>query len=129
MHLTSDDMSSATASAQRLSALSTNTLTSVLELTRHSQLQVKPPQSLLTKISKNLSSLRTGIAALEEQQTNELDSDGSEAIVTELRKQYGRLVDLTEGLGINAQRLDVYSPRSASPSNASEGRLIDDDSV
>jgi hypothetical protein len=120
----------ATPTPQKLSSLSTSTLTAVLvrlllqaprpaetpaqELTRSRQLSTAPAPSLIPKINKNMSSLRAGIARLEQ------DEQQDEPIMLELKKQYGRLTDLCSGLGVDVQPLEV---RPTHPE-----LLIDDDS-
>lgn len=81
---------------QRLSSLSTSTLTLILELTRSSQFNIEPSPSLAGRINRNLSTLRDGINILQ-QQKQERKQDVSEEVLLGLRKQYKRLSDLVEG--------------------------------
>ena len=87
---------SAPLSHAKLSSLSTSTLSSILELTRAHQLGLNPSPTLTSRISNNLSTLRTNLLALHD------DSEVTEG----LRKQYGRLVDLVQGFdGVRAEAL------------------------
>ena len=81
---------------QRLSSLSTSTLTLVLELTRSQQFSLTPSASLVPKINRNLSTFRDGINILQ-QQKQQNQTEVSEEVLTGLRKQYTRLTDLVQG--------------------------------
>ncbi|KAM0753279.1 hypothetical protein T439DRAFT_299565 [Meredithblackwellia eburnea MCA 4105] len=84
--------------AARLSSLSTKTLSQILELTRSVQEGIPNPTLPLT-VSKNLSTLKHGIAALDEKGGPE----GGE-VVRGLRGQYDRLVGLVTGLGVEVEQ-------------------------
>ena len=81
---------------QRLSSLSTSTLTLVLELTRSQQFSLTPSASLVPKINRNLSTFRDGINILQQQRQRN-QQEVSEEVLTGLRKQYSRLTDLVQG--------------------------------
>lgn len=81
---------------QRLSSLSTSTLTLVLELTRSQQFSLAPSASLVPKINRNLSTFRDGINILQ-QQKQQNQTEVSEEVLSGLRKQYSRLTDLVQG--------------------------------
>ncbi|GAA95921.1 uncharacterized protein L969DRAFT_57322 [Mixia osmundae IAM 14324] len=97
-------------SPARLSNLSTTTLTKILELTRTRQLGLEPSPSLAKTIAKNLSSLHHSIGLLERQ-----SAGSTEPVLEGLQKQYARLVELVQGLGVQLEH---------EPTSASEGQLI-----
>lgn len=95
--------------AARLSSLSTNIVSQILELTRTARLGLPSP-SLTQSVLKNLALLSNGIESLER---------GAQSIpvLVELKAQHARLVELAEGLGLNVPR------RAGTPT----GRLVETD--
>ncbi|KAH8915168.1 hypothetical protein BT69DRAFT_1289184 [Atractiella rhizophila] len=95
-------------SPARLSSLSTSTLTQLLELHRTRTLNLPSAPSLIPTISRNLSSLRAGLDALEEEQrrlemdpgVGEEEVKSSEEVLIALEGQWERLKGLAEKEGI-----------------------------
>lgn len=84
-------------SPARLSSLSTSLLTSLVELSRLQSLDLAPPPAAKASVLKNLTSLRSGIVALQREGT----ADGE--IMDGLKKQYGRLMGLVIGMGMEEE--------------------------
>lgn len=100
----------------RLSTISTQTLSSCLELTRLHQLEMAAPAHLSTTIQRNLSQLARGIASLEDA------GETSHEVLVGLRGQFERIVGLVEPLGV------VVEERLREPEAAGKtGRLVETD--
>lgn len=87
----------------KLSSLSTSTLSLILELTRSTQNNLPVSPSLVSQITRNLSTLEKGIQALEDALIGTRDGEGgSEREVIEgLWSQSERLRGLVVGLGVD----------------------------
>ncbi|GAA5995325.1 syntaxin [Rhodotorula paludigena] len=100
----------------RLSTISTQTLSSCLDLTRLHQLEMAAPAHLSTTIQRNLSQLARGIASLEDA------GETSHEVLVGLRGQFERIVGLVEPLGV------VVEERLREPEAAGKtGRLVETD--
>ncbi|KAK4692841.1 hypothetical protein P7C70_g9046, partial [Phenoliferia sp. Uapishka_3] len=98
----------------RLSSLSTKTLSQILELTRSVSEQI-PTGSLPSQVSKNLLTLKHGIAQLS------AAGETNAEVLQGLRGQYQRLVGLVGGLGVEVEEEE----RGEGKGKAREGRLVE----
>lgn len=124
-------MASTGPSPARLSSLSTSLLTSLVELSRLQSLSLPSPPSARQNVLKNLTSLRNGILALQEKERQaELGGavgEGQKEILEGLRNQYGRLMALIQGMGmeedVKGMELDVQQEAAG----ATEAPAVEDD--
>jgi len=106
----------------RLTSLSTQTLTLILErqrlqsLSGSSESSISLPSSSLAHITRNLNQLRTGIHELEQQRRS--GGAGADAEATRLlREQYGRMRDM---MGVDKEKVEPLRPLSPPPQSSSK---------